>query len=1218
MSLTLCAVILLAQGVSAQIVFEVDSEPEWNGSFGSTEIDNGNLQLLSDNLEREESWEQSSNLDDSGLCCVEVTKDYVYSGTSVTGGGDFYIRRHSKTDLSVLSRISLDYVNDLEYYNGTLYATSDVEGAYTLPDDLSSKTQFGTSDPNEVVVTDDRIYLMEWTSGDTIVHAYFPSNRSKIWQRYVGDDVDTIVDDHTGDNLGEDLVGAAGEDLFRLEPDGTIEYKTTMYSDGTRELDAKTGAGIQTASLDNGIKFFSPSGVEQWQYQIGDNGSAAGEVLSDKQVFGAWGSEADSITRHRSNGSLQYREATSGSPGEIDVRGRFVYSAGKNESYGGAGSPDLLERFVETYGSGSYVQVFDASSQVTWDRFYTELTLNSSTANATVELADTSSFSSPELVKSSSLSNGGNLLNLNSTYARYARVNYTLKAGGSESQYSPHVDLFNLTAYTDTDDPVTNITGTNVSASPKISSFNVTVDDYDIGSSGIDTSSCEYRIKDGSDPFTSWQTRSCPDGNVTVEINDECSWGNSCTVETRVSDNSGNNDTDNETYIIAEKVDTELKNITSRDVFDAPLDSIVIDVNDTGPAGTTVETIIDNGTVTTVSSKKDRDIVVDSDGSNSSNKVTCDRIGFSACEVTRRVEGPAGNVEYESVKLNILYDACPGALACWQMNMGTGQKLYDYSGNWVTGVRGTNGSAESDDPTWQSSCVSDDCLRFNSGNADYANVSSTPVDYKNLSVSAEIEINAPDSSHDEIIQKPGSFRLAVDQNTGHLMGTVQSSLCGGYCGSDSSTDPAVMDQWVDTGVNVEKVGWRKVAMVWNGTSLTFYIEGLKVEERYFGSTADSVSDPGNNISLGGIAETSPPSASSTFKGKMDNVSIYNSSDVFRGVGYCQGELEGFYYDYLKENTTQRLIDDAEVCQEIGSGLHTWVDQDKNAEACRNTWVPASRVQEDPRAFVDGIDDDYRGEPDPYRSDPSASRPLPAGISPVGTGNYPDEKNITTLGFCLGDDKSEVKVTQVCRTGLCRTNRSVFGADKSANSCALDTDQPQIPLPSEGVKIFDQGENVSFTSEKSIACFNGVFYSEWPVASSNSSSKIVSGRENIVNYNIINIINRRREFRLSLEGSGSKYAQFSNGDDEYITEVPPRSALNIPVVVFPTPQADGKVLTLQAESTTSSYSGQDSTTLQVNSSSKSGGGTRSIPGIGVLHVLAIGLAATLIYLFNTTS
>jgi len=102
-------------------------------------------------------------------------------------------------------------------------------------------------------------------------------------------------------------------------------------------------------------------------------------------------------------------------------------------------------------------------------------------------------------------------------------------------------------------DPSTNITGPNGSEW-LTDDFNVTIEDSDDGGSTINTGECEYRVKDGTDLWSPWQTRSCPDGNITItagdDTTDECTTDgkNTCKVEIRLVDNAGNEDRDNASF----------------------------------------------------------------------------------------------------------------------------------------------------------------------------------------------------------------------------------------------------------------------------------------------------------------------------------------------------------------------------------------------------------------------------------------------------------------------------------------------------------------------------------------------------------------------------------------------------------------------------------------------------------------------------------------------
>jgi len=105
----------------------------------------------------------------------------------------------------------------------------------------------------------------------------------------------------------------------------------------------------------------------------------------------------------------------------------------------------------------------------------------------------------------------------------------------------------------DTGDPSTNITGPNETKWLE-DDFNVTIEDADTGGSGINTAECEYRVKDGTDPWTAWQSRSCPDGNITITTGTNASADcttdgkNACKLKVKIADNAANEDFDNASF----------------------------------------------------------------------------------------------------------------------------------------------------------------------------------------------------------------------------------------------------------------------------------------------------------------------------------------------------------------------------------------------------------------------------------------------------------------------------------------------------------------------------------------------------------------------------------------------------------------------------------------------------------------------------------------------
>ena len=102
----------------------------------------------------------------------------------------------------------------------------------------------------------------------------------------------------------------------------------------------------------------------------------------------------------------------------------------------------------------------------------------------------------------------------------------------------------------DQDSPTTQISADT--SSWHNSDVSISVDDSDTGCSGL--SSCSYRIDDGNDGSyeTGWTSRSCPDGDFTVQVPEECgtSGQDECLVEVRATDGAGNTGNDSATIDI--------------------------------------------------------------------------------------------------------------------------------------------------------------------------------------------------------------------------------------------------------------------------------------------------------------------------------------------------------------------------------------------------------------------------------------------------------------------------------------------------------------------------------------------------------------------------------------------------------------------------------------------------------------------------------------------
>lgn len=364
-------------------------------------------------------------------------------------------------------------------------------------------------------------------------------------------------------------------------------------------------------------------------------------------------------------------------------------------------------------------------------------------------------------------------------------------------------------------------------------------------------------------------------------------------------------------------------------------------------------------------------------------------------------------------------------------------------------------------------------------------------------------------------------------------------------------------------------------------------------------------------------------------------------------------------DEIDENVG-RLKNDKEICQQLTSSekvgqstdddVPLWYDQDYTENLCQNQnnlyglagirWVPSSEIQNHPHAFTGGIDDDWNERfqqmwekgaiTKNYTSRPNLASWNFNRESPVPTGSINqsnDEKNtsIATLGFCGGDDEGEYLITQRCNTQYCETDNSVRGVADNPNNCILDgAKYPEVS--SNRRDLYEPGDKVDFTfsgDSKTISCYDGVWYGDWPVVFNRDQVNVVSGQTRYVTFKIINVEDRQVTYDVELSpGSGinDAWVKFPENGTSFSTTLPAQSSKEFNVEIYGgSTSVDSANVEVIANSKDGDISGFDSVTVDIvpgpGSTSGPQGQSRNVPGIGFLQVVVMMLLAGTVYFFT---
>lgn len=355
--------------------------------------------------------------------------------------------------------------------------------------------------------------------------------------------------------------------------------------------------------------------------------------------------------------------------------------------------------------------------------------------------------------------------------------------------------------------------------------------------------------------------------------------------------------------------------------------------------------------------------------------------------------------------------------------------------------------------------------------------------------------------------------------------------------------------------------------------------------------------------------------------------------------------QGAYADTNEPGEQEgRLKNDEEICQKVEGqdDYALWYDQDYKEDYCdQNTvygpegvrWFDASYVAEHPQAVSGGIDDSwnsYLGQINhkSYQSDPSATASEvteDGDTTPVPTGT---DKDVTaTLGFCGGDDQSEYLVTQECNTRYCETDRTVQGVAKIPGSCVIRDGQNSENLYEtdvDGRQVFQPGDRVELTNVgTSIACFNGAWFSDWPISFDQDDVDVPLGATRTASFSVVNIENTETTFRVTMEESdddpgADQFASFvEHSGDSFTTTIEPTSSRQFRVrFTGGNANVDNSDLYVRAEGINSGISGSDFVQVSIDEQTAEQVGesaeTRDVPGIQSLQMLVLVLISTLLF------
>ena len=358
--------------------------------------------------------------------------------------------------------------------------------------------------------------------------------------------------------------------------------------------------------------------------------------------------------------------------------------------------------------------------------------------------------------------------------------------------------------------------------------------------------------------------------------------------------------------------------------------------------------------------------------------------------------------------------------------------------------------------------------------------------------------------------------------------------------------------------------------------------------------------------------------------------------------YQQGVYEPGRYLQANEpgEDNGRLKQDEEYCMELAPDqVPNWYDQDYNQQACNeNTlfdeqgvrWFSAEDVKDHPDAFTGGIDDDTNPKlRDEGRADitaePRASGWNTNSESPASSGTMNTHDDISTLGFCGGDDESEYLVTQTCTSRFCETNNSIQGVARDPNNCVLDAGEVDGVSGSER-DLYDEGEQVTVntgSATETLACYGGAWHRDWPIVFLRDKAEVPLGTDGLAAFQVINVEDSGNTFDLELEDGpdGEDLDAFTSftetGTDKMNVTVPAQSSRTFNLEIRGNSIMSTDQVLVEASARSGSLSGQDNLDVEIIDSSASSSSnttqrSRDIPGIGIIQLTWLTMVATFTY------
>jgi len=310
----------------------------------------------------------------------------------------------------------------------------------------------------------------------------------------------------------------------------------------------------------------------------------------------------------------------------------------------------------------------------------------------------------------------------------------------------------------------------------------------------------------------------------------------------------------------------------------------------------------------------------------------------------------------------------------------------------IHGVRGYNGTQERRDPAWLENCKYGGCLNFT--DADNTTVKVTEgqaLETSGLTATAWVYARtfSDDNNRNNIVSEDDEWVLST-RTTGELTGGVTGELCGNttYC-----------DSWQDTGHILNTGQWYHVAMTWNTTHLTYYVNGSQVGQT--NPTDGPIKD--NNAHKMGIGGRYPdysddPNYDQQFwDGRIDEVCVFgrslNSSEISTAyTSNCDGGgLMPELHFRMDKGTGQQVPDTGGMSDpHTQFRVNSSISDTSTPPRVEKAWLADARAfsnwDTDPTASTFGvpIDDFEDGDINEYENETSG---WTATTSTIKAGNY---------------------------------------------------------------------------------------------------------------------------------------------------------------------------------------------------------------------------------------